>query len=153
MKDCPDRDLLERLLNNRLIDTELDELDRHVRGCASCRQILEELTGDPTRRSEPRHESSLMFTDLERDSRAETAGVTTAASERSARVVPAVSGYEIKGELGRGGMGVVYEARHVRLNRPCALKMTCGGSWTVGRSWRGGRGRWSGWVAGAGATR
>jgi serine/threonine protein kinase len=35
----------------------------------------------------------------------------------------AVSGYELLRELGHGGMGVVYLARHVHLNIPVALKM------------------------------
>lgn len=43
--------------------------------------------------------------------------------------LPKIPGYEVEAVLGRGGIGIIYRVRHVKLNRVVALKMLLSGEY------------------------
>lgn len=103
---CPETEQLERLVRGDVQLDERESIDRHLADCRECANLLEDV-----RRN----------LELEGDVQE-----LLAFNERSNVVIPlpkAIGPFTIIREIGRGGMGIVYEAQQDRPRRSVALKV------------------------------
>src|SRR5262249_26780388 len=115
---CFADDMLLRYLDQRLSNADARAIERHVEGCRSCDEALARLAGRAGGRwADPAADLEL------RNGRHSAPGLADPDASQVAALLQAGGRYQVLGEIGRGGMGLVLRGRDHRLGRDLAFKV------------------------------
>ncbi len=142
---CFDVRDLERMLADQLDDREREAIEAHIEGCPACQATLERITGgaDSSADASEAMEVAGLIDRLQKEGPPpaeagrpspirprsatstpfEGAKPSGEGAESSGQVGPPIAGFRLIREVGRGGMGIVYEAVELALGRRVALKV------------------------------
>ena len=108
----------------QLLDEIFDTERTPEEVCSSCPELLPEVRQRWRQMRLVEAELDVMFPPSGSDPETDRPNAWRPGAE-----LPQIPGYEVEAVLGRGGMGIVFKAWHVRLHRPVALKMLLAGAY------------------------
>ncbi|MCR9291727.1 MAG: protein kinase [bacterium] len=133
---CPPRQTLKNYLDGKLSEEDSSVLEMHLAHCAVCEDTASNLEQEPDTFAEflripddsgteiasaKRQEFSL--SSIRRLIDFEPTSTDPSSSDPSSCVGCSVGSYDLVGQLGRGGMGMVYLAKHRELHKNVAIKL------------------------------